>query len=166
MSATDYGPTMTEFVSITAGLALHPLDRDLAALVADGRRSGLQWYDDFPAEGAGVGQAVAVPWRQPWLVLADGRACGTVGFKAPPEDGVAEIGYGIVPAVQGRGVATAAVERLLQLGWDVGLSAVTAETAVENAASQCVLRKLNFVQNGVCAESPDGPLILWRRPRP
>ncbi|ANB18513.1 GCN5-related N-acetyltransferase [Dokdonella koreensis DS-123] len=44
-----------------------------------------------------------------------------------------------------------------------GINALTAETGVDNAASQRVLVRNGFVQIGERLDDEDGALICWRR---
>jgi len=44
----------------------------------------------------------------------DGALIGNGGWKGPPADGTAELGYAVAPARQGRGVATAVVRELVR----------------------------------------------------
>ena len=44
----------------------------------------------------------------------DGALIGNGGWKGPPVDGAAELGYAVAPARQGRGVATAVVRELVK----------------------------------------------------
>ena len=70
---------------------------------------------------------------------------GDIGFHGPPEPGpraVVEIGYAIVPAWQGQGVATRACALLLEQAWRNGADLVQAEAA--NPASRAVLLKCGF----------------------
>jgi RimJ/RimL family protein N-acetyltransferase len=56
-----------------------------------------------------------------------------------------EIGYGIVPSRQGRGLATEALLTMLTMAWaDPRVTAVVAGTDPGNAASQRVLEKAGF----------------------
>ncbi|HET9847610.1 MAG TPA: GNAT family N-acetyltransferase [Candidatus Dormibacteraeota bacterium] len=87
----------------------------------------------------------------PWLmVLAEEPALvGDVGFKGKPDaEGVVEIGYGVVPAYQRRGLATEAVVGLIAWAFSHGVRAVIAETEESNAASGRVLRKAGLRQVG------------------
>ena len=65
---------------------------------------------------------------------------GGIGFHGPPKEGVVEVGYGMVPAVRGRGVATEALRLLLDLavGLD-GVRRVMGRTEETNVASQRVM---------------------------
>ncbi|MDP9389733.1 MAG: GNAT family N-acetyltransferase, partial [Actinomycetota bacterium] len=51
----------------------------------------------------------------------DGALVGIGGWKGEPADGVAELGYAVSPARQGRGIATAVVRELLARGRSAGL---------------------------------------------
>ncbi|MEV4434461.1 GNAT family N-acetyltransferase [Streptomyces sp. NPDC049555] len=64
-------------------------------------------------------------------------------------EGTAELGYRIAERAAGRGVATAAVARVRRLaGTAYGLSALTARTTLDNAASRAVLERNGFVVVG------------------
>jgi RimJ/RimL family protein N-acetyltransferase len=117
------------------------------------------WAADYPSEGdviiAGllqeVGPAVADPadhsWGQRQVVeRASGLVVGGIGFFGPPrESGEVEIGYGIVPSRQGRGLATEALLTMLAMAWaDPRVTAVVAGTDPGNTASQRVLEKAGF----------------------
>ena len=81
-----------------------------------------------------------------WLhyVVADGTLVGSAGYKGPPEGGVVEIGYSIVPSWQRRGIATAACRELVETAWQRGARAVRAETLPELRASVALLERLGF----------------------
>lgn len=101
------------------------------------------------------------------LELATGRAVGGVGCKnMPDENGRIEIGYGLSPEARGKGYATELVGAFVAwLFAHPRVSVMTAETAVENVASQRVLEKCGFAKVGerICEE--DGPLYLWEKAR-
>ncbi len=85
----------------------------------------------------------------PWQVRdrATGLLVGGVGFKgAPSDEGVVEIGYGLVEMARGRGLATEAVQALVQHARGRGASAVVAETDIGNEASIGVLLRCGFVE--------------------
>ena len=48
-------------------------------------------------------------------MLEDGVVVGGIGFHGPPSGDVVEVGYGVVPAARGRGVATEALRLLLDV---------------------------------------------------
>lgn len=93
-----------------------------------------------------------------WYALAEGAAAPVLvasgGFKGPPQDGTAEIGYSVLPQFQGGGYATEMVNGLVR--WALGqpgVVRVAAETEWANPASVCVLSKAGFVPSGPAAES-------------
>ena len=85
---------------------------------------------------------------------ADGRAVGGIGFKGEPQDGRAEIGYGIVESARGHGYAAEAVTALLRLAAENGVSTVAADTTLYNIASQRTLVRSGFLlvrtADGLC----------------
>jgi len=99
-----------------------------------------------------------------WLVVVDGTVAGLCGYKhGPSADGAVEIGYGIVAARRGQGLATRAVAEILILAaGDARIHRLTAETAADNIASQRVLAANGFVQAGSRLDPEDGLLILWQ----
>lgn len=93
-------------------------------------------------------------WYAMWMIeLKDGTHIGDLCFKGISSDGVAEIGYGILDAYQRHGYATEAVRAAL--GWAFKhkeVTAIEAEAAAENIASQKVLAKCGFIENGQVGE--------------
>lgn len=71
---------------------------------------------------------------------------GNGGFKGlPSEDGAVEVGYSLLEGYQGKGYATEGVRALV--GWafeNPRVRRVIAETAMDGASSQGVLRKNGF----------------------
>jgi RimJ/RimL family protein N-acetyltransferase len=140
----------------TSRLQLHAIDvAEAERIVARGAGPADSWADDFPFEGdvGAVGvflRATATHGEQrPFgyyriTRLADGRAIGGLGFKGQPDDGCAEIGYGLAPSARGHGYAAEAVNALLALAADHGLSRVIAETTLDNVASQRTLVRAGF----------------------
>ena len=102
-----------------------------------------------------------VGWFSWYCLAAQGEAATPVlvasgGFKGPPQDGTAEIGYSVLPQFERRGYATEMVGGLVR--WALaqpGVARVAAETEWANPASVRVLRKAGFVPAGVATE-PEG----------
>lgn len=96
-------------------------------------------------------------WYAMWMIeLHDGTHIGDLCFKGLDENGIAEIGYGILGEFQGQGYATEAVKAAL--GWAFQhpkVTAIEAETEPHNIASQRVLEKCGFRPNGETGE--EGP---------
>ena len=96
-------------------------------------------------------------WYAVWMIeQKDGTRVGDLCFKGLREDGVAEIGYGILEEYQGRGYATEAVRAACRWAFlHPDLSSLEAETKAGNAASRRVLEKCGFRANGSTGE--EGP---------
>ena len=98
-----------------------------------------------------------------WMIVEDGELVGLCSLKnAPGADRRVEIGYGVAPCRRGRGVARRAIGELLD--WarnDARVSVVTADTGVDNIASQRVLERNGFVRVGTKVDDEDGALICW-----
>ena len=89
-------------------------------------------YDD-PAKEWTIAELERDPAQEGWLlyyvVAEDGRLAGTAGYKGAPRDGTVEIGYGILPDYQRRGLATEAAALLIEKAFrEPGIQSVTAET--------------------------------------
>ncbi|MFB8028932.1 MULTISPECIES: GNAT family N-acetyltransferase [unclassified Streptomyces] len=82
------------------------------------------------------------------LVDADGSVLGRVNLVGVA-GGSAELGYRIAEHAAGRGLATSGVRQVcaLALG-EYGLTALRAETTVDNAGSRAVLARAGFVETG------------------
>jgi RimJ/RimL family protein N-acetyltransferase len=97
-----------------------------------------------------------------WIhqIVVDGVVVGDIGFHGPPSPEFAvEIGYSVVPAWRGLGIATRACALIVRQAWQDGAFTVVAETDADNVASQAVLLRNGF-QRG-----PDGVFKI-NRPEP
>ncbi|MEU0098599.1 GNAT family N-acetyltransferase [Streptomyces sp. NPDC006267] len=75
---------------------------------------------------------------------ADGGILGRINL-VEVRDGSAELGYRIAEKASGRGVATRAVQRICVLAVEeYGLTALRAETTLDNAGSRAVLARTGF----------------------
>jgi RimJ/RimL family protein N-acetyltransferase len=93
-------------------------------------------------------------------IVVDGEGAGWVGFweREWRDERVYEIGWSVLPAFQGRGIATAAtrlaLERVRASG---GPRSVCAYPAVDNGPSNAICRKLGFTLVGATEyEYPPG----------
>ena len=77
---------------------------------------------------------------------SDGYTVGTAGFYGPPdESGQVTIGYGMVEQARGKGYGTEAVAGLIAVCRSHGgVTAINADTELDNTASQRVLEKNGF----------------------
>ena len=101
-------------------------------------------------------------WYCVWFMVLNGERIGDLCFKGLSENGTVEIGYGIQPAYEGKGLTTEAVEGLVRWasGQD-GVKRIEAETDPDNRASQRVLEKVGFIPTGETGE--EGPRFVWNR---
>lgn len=97
-------------------------------------------------------------WYTPWSIVLkqNGTSVGDICFKGPQHNGTVEWGYALDEPYRGRGYMTEAARVLLEWAFSQkDVYAVEAETLPDNAASQAVLRKLNFKSTGTVGE--EGP---------
>lgn len=151
---------MTVRTALTPDVRLQPMSLATAAGLMRGQRvvDGPPWHPAYPLADTLIGVTLltdahrASGWDGAqipawWIhqVVADGVVVGDMGFHGPPSpDGMVEIGYALVDAVHGRGIATAACRQVLALAWRDGAGAVRAEAAADNLASRRVLVKAGF----------------------
>ena len=102
-------------------------------------------------------------WYAMWNIeLINGTRVGDLNFKGLDENGVTEIGYVILGDYQNQGYATEAVKAVTE--WALqknNVTAIEAETDVNNIISQKVLAKCGFIANGVVGE--EGPRFVLTR---
>lgn len=148
----------------TPRLFLHAIDSAEGERIV-GRRAGAGdvWAEDFPFDGDVFGVAAflrataAHGEQRPFghyriTRTADGKAVGGIGFKGQPVDGCVEVGYGLAPSARGHGYAAEALEALLSVATDHGLSRVIADTTGDNIASQRTLERAGFRRAGTNGE--------------
>ena len=95
--------------------------------------------------------------RQPRLLI------GLSGFKGRPVEGHVELGYSLVPQYQRRGLATEAINAMVDWAFANGAECVSAETLPELVSSQRLLLKTGFTFMGEGSES--GVIRFARRRR-
>lgn len=102
-------------------------------------------------------------WYAMWMIeLHDGTHIGDLCFKGLDENGIAEIGYGILDEFQGQSYATEAVKAALDWAFQhPNVTAIEAETEPDNTASQRVLEKCGFRPNGEIGK--EGPRFSLAR---
>ncbi|HEY1653528.1 MAG TPA: GNAT family protein [Candidatus Tumulicola sp.] len=99
-----------------------------------------------------------------WLAICNGEVVGLCGYRRPPADRCAEIGYSIAPHKRRKGYATGAVAAMVAGAMlDPSVDMLTAETAVHNLASQRVLERNGFARTGTRIDVEDGEVIGWSR---
>ena len=108
-----------------------------------------------------AGQLREDPDFAPWslrdvILTGTGETIGHGGFHEAPVEGVAEIGYRIHPAWQGRGFATEVTEALMAFGRAHGATAFLLSISPDNAASLAIAAKLGFTRIGEQTDEVDG----------
>jgi RimJ/RimL family protein N-acetyltransferase len=157
---------MTLLTIAAARVRLHELSLESARdLNADSGSGGFAWLDGDAPDGTRTGSGITVKahaagtYREGWGTYAivrteDGRAVGGIGFhSAPDEEGRVEIGYDVTEGARGRGYATEAVTAIA--AWALsqpGVTAVTANTDLDNGLSQRVLERAGFVRIATTAD--------------
>jgi ribosomal-protein-alanine N-acetyltransferase len=94
------------------------------------------------------------------------RVLGSVVFKGRPNDGIAEVGYGIEDNSRGQGLATEATRACVE--WALtqqGIEAVHATTFPWHVASLGVIRKLGMQPCGTREHDVFGELLVFERRR-
>ena len=105
---------------------------------------------------------VPANWCVPFLIVAkgSGEILGGCRFKGEPFNGRVEIGYGVAKSARRRGIATAAVSKMLELAATSGLvQYIDAHVLPDNAASCKVVSSLGFSRMGTVVD-PDGELVV------
>jgi len=108
---------------------------------------------------------VEARWCAPFIIYTDSHPdpVGACGFKGAPEDGEVEIGYGVLPLMQGKGIATLAVHALLIMAFNEDTcSSVLATINPINVASRRVAEKLGFVEQESFDDEDGETLVRWR----
>lgn len=112
--------------------------------------------------------AAAVGWYVWYAIMRDepgrrGDLVATAGYFGPPAAGTVEIGYSVIPAMQGRGIASEIVAALVEHAFIHGaVDAVIAHTHDHNPASIRVLQKCGFQRAGAGGEAGT---VAYRRQR-
>ncbi|WP_447762261.1 GNAT family N-acetyltransferase [Sphingopyxis panaciterrae] len=99
-----------------------------------------------------------------WLIVDEHEVVRLCSVTRPPQEGVIDIGYGIAPSRQSRGIASRAIGEVV--AWatrEPALRAITAETSVTNLPSERVLVRNGFCKVGERSDEQDGPLNCWHR---
>ena len=134
---------------------LLPLTKDEAAMIAARKPGdGERWAEGFPREDdAQPCTGLAASAEDPGafgvyriVSLTHGLTIGTAGFYGPPDaSGEVTIGYGMVEPEWGNGYGTEAVAGLIEVcRAHGGVTAINADTDLDNIGSQRVLERNGF----------------------
>jgi len=160
----------------TERLLLARLTLDEARAVVALDRDGRAWAADYPTEGDLVVAGIACEAGEHYDETAafgvyqvrlreTGDAVGGIGFIHPPEQGEAEVGYGLAESARGRGLATEALRAVAEWAKAHGVTLLVAMTALDNRPSQRVLERVGFsrlpgtIEDG--EDGGDGPMLRW-----
>jgi RimJ/RimL family protein N-acetyltransferase len=114
------------------------------------------------------------PARRLWgdrLMIAGGpgrgrRVVGSVVFHGRPDDGVAEVAYGVEDGSQGEGFATEATRACVEWALaEPGIVAVQATTVPWHTSSIRVIAKLGMERVGVRDHEVLGEMLVFERRR-
>jgi [ribosomal protein S5]-alanine N-acetyltransferase len=135
-----------EHVDVWWSLREEPLSQRLMPLEPASRESLLKRLAESTHD---LADPRATSFR--WMVEYEGRVIGTVSARELSRfHGRIEVGYLLASAYHGRGLGTRAVASVLARLFDWSfLHRVWLTTAVDNAASQGLARKLGFCLEGV-----------------
>jgi RimJ/RimL family protein N-acetyltransferase len=135
--------------------------RQARAMLAGTPEPDLAWAEGFPlpsVRGAlerivaadEAGHSLGPYFAYVIVRRADGLAVGDAGFHGPPDgEGNVEIGYALVPAARGRGLATEATGLLVAWAREQpGVHTVSARVDPHNGPSRRVLVRLGFIPDG------------------
>jgi ribosomal-protein-alanine N-acetyltransferase len=92
-------------------------------------------------------------------IECDGELIGHVGLSAFRNS--VEIGYAIEERLQGRGLATEAVEAMAAWGLQLGLDGVLGVVGVDNASSIRVLEKAGFARSSDSVDGRGDPVAIY-----
>jgi RimJ/RimL family protein N-acetyltransferase len=154
-------------------IRIEPVKREWAEALSHGdaeftRRFGVpveaDWAgfpDALPIIIAAAHEGGPGQWGPHLFFGEDGALIGNGGWKGPPVDGAAELGYAVAPARQGRGVATAVVRELTRRARVAGLQMVFAHTLAAESASTSVLARCGFARVAELIDPDEGPVWRW-----
>ncbi|MEO8435133.1 MAG: GNAT family N-acetyltransferase [Pyrinomonadaceae bacterium] len=102
-------------------------------------------------------------WTYLFIHHEDNALIGHGGFKGKPnEAGMVEIGYALVPAYRGRGLATEAAQGLMEYAFsDHRVKTVDAHTLAEPNPSTRVLERLGLKQVDTLQDPDVGDVWHW-----
>jgi RimJ/RimL family protein N-acetyltransferase len=149
-------PTLGDVDSILPAFT-DPELREAGNLPAFGREELIASLEDLPA--------LAEQGRLLALAAAHAETGEIVGggtlHHLDAERRIIEIGYFVLPAARGRGVATTIARMLAEHAFSLGIERVAAYVNVGNTASERVLEKAGFTREGVVRSmpKPDGRRI-------
>lgn len=95
--------------------------------------------------------------RAEFTIRVDDAFAGDIGLYNEAFSRQAMLGYSMLPAFRGRGIASRAVRLLSAWAFEIGVERLVAGTAADNVASQKVLANAGFVREGIQRSRFPGP---------
>ncbi|HET9092751.1 MAG TPA: GNAT family protein [Acidimicrobiales bacterium] len=116
--------------------------------VADGGRAAARAWCEARADWSSGEQAS-------WAVTEDGRVVGSISaFELDHDQSTGELGYFVLPAFRGRGIAGTALASVTSFCFErIGLWRLELFHAVENEASCAVASRAGFLHEGTHRQS-------------
>lgn len=111
-----------------------------------------------------IDSLTAIPALSTWIALAVEKTgnvlIGSGGFLGlPEEDGTVELGFGLVPAYQGKGYATEIAQEMLRRAFrEPTVRGVRGRCLPDNQPSMRLLQRLGFTADGI---DEDGNRLWW-----
>jgi len=102
-------------------------------------------------------------WTYLFIHTKDNALVGLGGYRGKAdESGMVEIGYAIIPAYRGKGLATEAAGGLIDYAFsDTHIRMVDAHTLAEHNASTRVLEKVGMANVGIAHDPDIGEVWHW-----
>ncbi len=123
----------------------------------------LPWFYDLVKSDESL-----IGWISFWaLNRADNTLIAGVGFKGKPDaDGKIEIGYSVIPEYRRQGFASEMVGAFLEFGFtNPAVTAILAQTRVDNYPSMKVLERFGMKQTGTSHDDEEGDMFIWKLER-
>lgn len=170
-------------VLLTARLRLVPMTLAVVEAAFDGDRARIEALLDARVPEAWPGRALVerafcaslddirrAPERRLWgdrvMITREGALVGSVVFHGRPDDGVAEVGYGVEERFQKQGFATEGTRACVD--WALaqeGIRSVTATTPPWHASSIRVLEQSGLARVGTEGHEMLGEVLRFERRR-
>lgn len=158
-------------ITVSEEIILKPLSHEHAPLIfhmLDSQREYMRpWlpFVDYTQEVTDTQMAIATlidGVNEQFSIFYKGEFVGLVGFKDTDfGNKKTEIGYWMSQDVQGKGIMTRSVQRLLQYAFEEKeLNRIQIKVATDNKKSRAIPERLGFTQEGI---ERDGELLVDNR---
>lgn len=129
---------------------------DVFRAIDENRDSLREWlpfvdYTQSADDSVAFIQGTEQSGEQVFVIRYQGGFAGLIGLKAIDEaNHKAEIGYWIIPALEGKGLVTCSCQRLIEYAFEeLGMNRLLIQVAIENRKSRRVPVRLGFFEEGV-----------------